>query len=415
MSLLPDVMSLTGTPFFVTAIVAAVLAVVVPLLVWHRVGGPVVVRGAVRLFMVVTAQASAVLVVFVAVNNANGLYDTWGDLLGTESHVAAAPDLGADGTGGHGLGQEPRVRQSFAPAGDSDLGVGVRVTQLTGRVSGAEGEVYVWLPPQYDDPAYRNKAFPVVELLPGHPGSARDWFTNLDVTGQLRPMMASGEVHPFILVAPRTSLLARQDTGCANVPGVVNADTWLSVDVRTMVTDTFRALTGADGWAVAGLSAGAHCSAKLTVEHPDRYRAGIALSGYNDPAAESGSITAGDPALRRATDPLWMLTHAKRPPSVSLFLTGQPGDGYEDGLALRAAAKPPTKVWVRQTSGGHLNAVWRPLLPDMFRWLSGQVSGVQTVKGSAVGPRTGRPRTVRPGGRAADVRLPEGGSVRGEK
>ncbi|WP_328310812.1 alpha/beta hydrolase [Streptomyces sp. NBC_00442] len=380
MSLLPDVMSLTGTPFFVTTIVVAALAVLVPLLMWHRVGGPVVVRGAVRLFMVVVAQATAVLVVFVAVNNANGLYDTWGDLLGTDSHVAAAPNLGADGTGGRRIAQEPRVKQAFAPAGDPDMGPGVQVTRLTGRVSGAEGEVYVWLPPQYDDPAYRNKDFPVAELLPGHPGSARDWFTNLDVAEQLRPLMADGEVKPFILVAPRTALLAGgQDTGCANVPGVVNADTWLSVDVRKMVTDTFRAVTGADGWAVAGISAGAHCAAKLAVEHPDRYRAGVALSGYNDPAAEPDSITAGDPVLRRTSDPLWLLTHAGRAPRTSLYLTGQPGDGYEDGLALHAAAKPPTEVWVRKTGGGHLNVVWKPLVPRVFRWLSGQVGGVRAA------------------------------------
>ncbi|MFF4184563.1 alpha/beta hydrolase [Streptomyces sp. NPDC001691] len=409
-------MSLTGTPFFVTAIVVAALAVLVPLLVWHRVGGPAVVRGAVRILMVLVAQASAVVVVFVAVNNANGLYDTWGDLLGTDSHVGAAPNLGVDGTGGRSIAKEPPVKQAFAPVDDAALGTGVMVTHLTGRVSGADGEVYVWLPPQYDDPAYRDKGFPVVELLPGYPGSAKDWFTNLDVTEQLRPLMVNGEVKPFILVAPRTSLLAGQDTGCANVPGVVNADSWLSVDVRKMVTDNFRAETAADGWAVAGISAGAHCAAKLAVEHPDRYRAGIALSGYNDPAAESDSITAGDPVLRRETNPLWILTHAKHPPHTSLFLTGQPGDGYEDGLALRGAAKAPTQVWVQKTGGGHLNVVWKPLLPEVFRWLSGQMSGVQNMKDSKSpkGERGG-PRPYDGGVRGPAVQAASGGDARGER
>ena len=152
MSLLSAVMSLTGTPFFVTAAVAAVLAVLVPLFLWHRVGGPVVVRGAVRFGMVLVAQAAAVVVVFVAVNNANGLYDTWGDLLGTTSHVVAAPDLGVDGTGGQNISGEPKLKQVFKPVSGSKLGAGVQVTHLTGRVSGAEGEVYVWLPPQYSTP-----------------------------------------------------------------------------------------------------------------------------------------------------------------------------------------------------------------------------------------------------------------------
>ncbi|MET9532368.1 alpha/beta hydrolase-fold protein [Streptomyces sp. NPDC006649] len=381
MSLLPAVMSLTGTPFFVTAIVAAALAVTVPLFLWHKVDGPLVVRGAVRFGMVLVAQAAAVVVVFVAVNNANGLYDNWGDLLGTASHVGAAPDLGADGIGGRSMSGEPRVKQAFTPVDDSRMGPGVRVTHLKGRVSGADGEVYVWLPPQYSDPAFKAKDFPVVEILPGYPGSAKDWFTNLDVNRQLKPLMEKGEVKPFILVAPRTSLLGGEDTGCANVPGVVDADTWLSVDVRKMVSDNFRAEAGAHGWGVAGISAGAHCAAKLAIEHTDRYRAGVALSGYNDPAAESDSITANDPVLRRETNPLWILTHAKHPPRTSLFLTGQHGDGYEDGLALRKAAKPPTKVWVQQTYGGHLNVVWKPLLPEVFRWLSGRLSGVQDIRG----------------------------------
>ncbi|MFD9792303.1 alpha/beta hydrolase [Streptomyces sp. NPDC059070] len=368
--------SLTGTPVLLFVWGAVVLAVVVPLVWWGRVRGHRVVRGGVRLGMVVVAQVSAVLAVFVAVNDQYGLYDSWGDLLGTESHVTAAPDLGADGTGGRNMGDSPPVPQSFADVtGDPDLGPGLRLAHLKGRVSGAEGEVYVWLPPQYGAPAYRDKRFPVVELLAGYPGSARDWWNSLDAQTQLKPMMERGEVTPFILVSPRTTLLPGKDTGCANVPGVVDADSWLSVDVRKAVTDSFRARKDAAGWAVAGFSAGGHCAARLAVAHPDRYRAGVGLSGYNDPAAEPDSITAHDPALRRATDPLWMLRHARRPPLTSLYLTGEPKDGYDDGLALRAAAHAPTAVTVVRTSGGHRLTTWRPLVPQVFRWLSGVVGG----------------------------------------
>lgn len=142
-----------------------------------------------------------------------------------------------------------------------------------------------------------------------------------------------------------------------------------------MVTDTFRARRDAGGWAVAGFSAGAHCAARLAVGHPDRYRAGVAFSGYNDPAAEPDSIAAHDARLRRTTNPLWMLTHARRPPLTSLYLTGEPRDGYDDGMALRRAAEPPTQVTVVPSTGGHRVTVWGPLVPDAFRWLSGVVGG----------------------------------------
>ena len=162
-------------------------------------------------------------------------------------------------------------------------------------------------------PAYKDKTFPVVELLPGYPGSSRAWFGTLKSQEQLTPLMERGEVdavHPRLAAhhAPE-----RQGHRLRQCRGIVNADTWLSVDVRKMVTDNFRADTGADGWAVAGYSAGAHCAAKLAVEHPDRYRAGVDLSGYNDPAAEKDSITAKDPKLREESNPLWILKHAANP------------------------------------------------------------------------------------------------------
>ncbi|MEJ8642832.1 alpha/beta hydrolase-fold protein [Streptomyces sp. MS1.HAVA.3] len=142
----------------------------------------------------------------------------------------------------------------------------------------------MWLPPQYDDPAYKDKKFPVVELIPGIPGTGKSWFQGLKVHEVLEPLMKSGKVQPFILVSPRAMLLGNADTGCANLPGKVNADSWFSVDVRKMVVDNFRTTDEARNWGVAGYSAGAYCSAKLAISHPDRYSAAVSLSGYNDPA-----------------------------------------------------------------------------------------------------------------------------------
>ncbi|MEW2487288.1 alpha/beta hydrolase-fold protein [Streptomyces sp. NPDC048411] len=368
-------MSLTGTPFSLTTIALAVVTVLLPLLLWGRVRGPALVRGAVRLAMVVLAQASAVLSVFVMVNNANGLYDNWADLLGTGQHIVAAPNLGRDGLGDHKrAANEPKVVQDFSPAHDARMGPGVRVTRLSGRVSGVRGEVYVWLPPQYNQPAFRNRKFPVVELLGGFPGSAKAWFSGLRVQSQLEAGMRSGEIAPFILVEPRTNLLAGRDTGCANVPGVVDAESWLSVDVRQMVIDTFRAQSRARGWAVAGFSAGAHCAVKMALAHPDRYRAAVGLSGYNDPAAERVSLTAGDPKLRRVNNPLWILRHATTPPRVALYLSGRRNDGYRDGLALRRAAAPPTRVVVVEARGPHTIRVWKRQVPQVFRWLTAEMT-----------------------------------------
>ncbi|MFE9441243.1 alpha/beta hydrolase [Streptomyces sp. NPDC006602] len=360
-------MSLTGTSFLYTLIALAVAALALPFALWSRIRGPRVLRAGARALMLLFAQGTAVALVFVLVNNSNNLYDNWGDLLGTGDHVQQAADLGANGTGGIALDRLPKVRQRFTEAG------GVRVTQLKGRVSGVNAEVYVWLPPQYGEPAYRHHKFPVVELLSGYPGSAKAWFGSLHAAGQLRPLMRDGRVAPFILVAPRTNLLAGVDPGCANITGTVNADSWLSVDVPRMVMDNFRAESAPKGWAVAGYSAGAHCAAKLAVAHPDRYRAAVSLSGYNDPIGERSSLAAQNPVLRNANNPYLLLREARTPPPIALYLSGQPHDGYEAAVALEQIAKAPTTVhvvYIPKSAGGHTMALWRPQVVPAFRWLT---------------------------------------------
>ncbi|MFI5997430.1 alpha/beta hydrolase [Streptomyces sp. NPDC051362] len=407
-------MSLTGTPFLLTTIALCAVALVLPLVLWSRVPGPGPVRGTARLLMLLFAQATAISVVFVLVNDANSLYDDWADLLGTGDHVARAADLGADGTGGIAPESLPRVRQTFERAvgpGMREAG-GVRVTELRGRVSGVNAEVYVWLPPQYDEPAFRRRSFPVVELLPGYPGSARAWFGSLKVHRQLEPLMRDGRVAPFILVAPRTSLLARADTGCANVPGTVNAESWLSVDVPRMVRDNFRAEAAPDGWATAGYSAGAHCATKLAVAHPDRYRAAVSMSGYNDPSEERSSLAGRTPELRLRNDPSVRLRADRVPPPVALYFSGESGDGYEAGAAIQRIAKAPTRVDVvllPRSAGGHDMGLWRPQLPEVFRWLTDRFRARAAVAPGAPGA-AGRDGVRGPGGTGTLVDTGDTGS-----
>ena len=365
-------MSLTGTPFLYTTIVLSVVALILPLFLWSRMRGPKAVRTAARVLMLLFAQGTAVTLIFVLVNNQNNLYDNWADLLGTGDHVQQAANLGRDGTGGIALKTLSKVRQSFTAASGPGMR-GVRVTQLKGRISGVNAEVYVWLPPQYNEPKYKNHRFPVVELLPGYPGSAKAWFGSMKVTSQLAPLMRSGRVAPFILVAPRTNLLAGVDTGCANIPGTVNADSWLSVDVPKMVTDIVRAAPAPAGWATAGYSAGAHCAVKLAVAHPDRYRAAISMSGYNDPIGERNSLAAQSVTLREENNPYLLLRKAAVPPRIALYLSGESGDGYQAAVALEQIAKAPTTVHVvflPRSDGGHNMALWRPQVQTVFEWLT---------------------------------------------
>lgn len=364
-------MSLTGTPLFAAAVALTVIAVALPLAVWSKVRGPAALRLAARGTMVVFAQVTAVVLVFVAVNRDMNFYASWGDLFGTGKYVTAAPDLGPDGLGGKKAEEvkaEPKVRQKFEPV--EGLGGRVQKTELDGKISGVKGDVMVWLPPQYDDPAYKDKKFPVVELIPGIPGTGKSWFQGLKAHEVLEPLMKQGKVQPFVLVSPRAMLLGNADTGCANIPGKVNADSWFSVDVRKMVTDNFRVTDEARSWGVAGYSAGAYCAAKLAVLHPDRYSAAVSLSGYNDPGQEPSSLVAQDPELRRTHNLKALLQAAPTPPPVALWMSGAEQDGYLSGMDLKALAKSPTTVHAEKVTGGHNLESWSKQLPQTFDWLS---------------------------------------------
>ncbi|WP_371478311.1 alpha/beta hydrolase [Kitasatospora sp. NBC_00315] len=370
-------MQLTGTPFFICTIVLVPISIAVAMLFWGKVRGPQPLRVLSRLAMLLLCQLTAVLMVFVMVNNANLIYGTWDDLLGTGNHVRAVPAVPpADGPGAPGQDSKSpaKVIQSFKNVDDPKVPGDVRRTDLKGRLSGIDGEVLVWLPPQYDEPAYKDKKFPVVELIPGWPGSSSTWYGTLKVSEQLKPLMQQGKVAPFILVSPRTLLLGNKvDAGCTDVPGKANAETWLARDVPQMVLDNFRVDPSADRWAVAGYSAGAHCATKLAIAHPNRYRAGVSLSGYNDPAIEAESLVGQDPKLREANNPVTMLRTAAQPPKVALYLSGNKGDGFEDALALKAVAKAPTTVQPVETTGPHASDVWRPMVPGVFEWLTGVI------------------------------------------
>ncbi|MFJ7243818.1 alpha/beta hydrolase [Kitasatospora sp. NPDC098652] len=372
-------MELTGTPFFILTVILVPVSIAVALLFWGKVRGPQPVRTLSRIVMIMFCQVTAVLMVFVMVNNANLIYGNWDDLLGTGDHVRAVPSVapvdpagnGKDGSG-DAAKQPPKVLQKFGGVNDPAVPGDVQKTELKGQVSGVDGEVLVWLPPQYNDPAFKDKKFPVVELIPGYPGSSSTWYGTLKVSEQLKPLMQQGKVAPFILVSPRTLLLGNhQDAGCTDIPGKINADAWITRDVPQMVLDNFRADPSADRWAIAGYSAGAHCAAKISLAHPNRYRAAIAMSGYNDPATEGDSLVGKDPKLRTENNPVNILKSAQQPPKVALLVSGAKGDGYEDGQAIAAAAKEPTKIQVEESTGPHTTDMWKRMVPSAFEWLTG--------------------------------------------
>ncbi|MBC3842843.1 hypothetical protein GXW82_29705 [Streptacidiphilus sp. 4-A2] len=183
-------MSLTGAPFFAITIALVVLAIVGMAALWNRIPGPTVLKVTGRIGLTLFSQAAAVLMVLVYVNNSMGpFYDSWGDLFGDNATVQLTGGNGQAGSTGTGTATggavTPAEKLTF-----TTYSTGVLKTKAVGPESRIKGSLYVWLPPQYNQPEYAHTQFPVVELLPGTPGTPQAWFGTMKANTELQKLMA---------------------------------------------------------------------------------------------------------------------------------------------------------------------------------------------------------------------------------
>jgi len=248
------------------------------------------------------------------------------------------------------------------------------VTKLTGAQSGVTLRVWVWMPPQYDQPAYAHTAFPALMLYPGGSGAGYNTWAGqkygareADAAGATR-----GTLTPFVFVMPEMQLSERLDTECADVPGQPKIGTFLSADVRQMVQDNFRVIHDRMGWAAAGASAGAYCASRLVFNHPDQYAAVVSISGYF--SIETNLRGANDP-LVRAQDPAAIAV--AHPPQVSALLWSgsRPGPDLSDARGFLAKVRPPTSAELRILPGGrHLTSDFAKMMPASLAWLTAHLA-----------------------------------------
>ena len=248
------------------------------------------------------------------------------------------------------------------------------VTKLTGARSGVTLRVWVWLPPQYDQPSYARTAFPALMLYPG--GSGAGYNTWVGQQYGAREAAAAGATRgtltPFVFVMPEMQPSGRLDTECADLPGQPKIGTFLSVDVRQMVQDNFRVIHDRTGWAAAGASAGAYCASRLVFNHPDQYSAVVSISGYF--SIETTLPGANDPRVRAQDPAVIAVAH---PPQVSALLWSgsRPGADLSDARGFLTQVRAPTTAELRTLPGGrHLTSDFAKMMPDSLAWLTAHLA-----------------------------------------
>jgi enterochelin esterase-like enzyme len=316
-----------------------------------------------------------------AVNKYYGYYQTWG---------AAAADLTGQGTSAAPHGPGDLAPGSLADRLDG-TGISLRWAQVlgdtmrltvTGRHSHITRVVYVYLPPQYFQPAYKSYRFPVIELIHGQPGEPQDWINVVGVTDILDHLATRQLAQPAVLLMPDANGGERVSLQCLNQAGGPQDLTYLAVDLPDQITHLVRVQPPGPAWGVAGYSEGGFCAANMALRFPDRYGYAGVLSGYFVPfnnqlahPIRQVSPFGGNRALQQENTPLDEIRAL--PPSTIMpqFWLGAGADDkldvanaeiFRQELQLRQADVPLTLT----AGGGHTMMTWRAEVPPMLRWMT---------------------------------------------
>ncbi|WP_327676483.1 alpha/beta hydrolase [Kitasatospora sp. NBC_00458] len=268
---------------------------------------------------------------------------------------------------------------AFSKARDTAAGQ-IMMTTLNGPKSGVSGKVWVWLPPEYNDPKYARTGFPVLTLYAGGQSAGYNTWTDnqLPIQEYDADLSKQGKAHPFIMVMPVQNLDSNEAKAleCADIPGQPKMGTWMAEDIPDFVRANFRTVKGRDGWGLMGASTGAFCSAKLALQHPDKFKAAVPIDGYFVP---DSPLWKGHDAERQANSPELMV--AQGTADVRMLATAGGANAYEMKLVkawVAKAAAPLTVEYYEQPGGKHLTSDFKKMIPDTLQWLTKNLAGPQS-------------------------------------
>lgn len=337
---------------------------------WSRLDRLGPLRWPARAGLLLIGQLITVLVIGLVLNDTFVFYGSWSELFG--AHPSQSQPAESAGL------LDQRYRHQLASSHRTGHGTLLTLPIPAGRGNVRTGPATVYLPPQYGDPAYAVRQFPVVEVLDGFPGGPDTWIRRLHLASLLDDMIAKGRATPFVAVLPVQNVASPHDTECVNVPGGLRVDDYLTYDVRAALERSFRVSTSRDQWTVLGYSTGGYCASELALRHPTMFASAVSLAGYNTPAhdATTGNLFARSPGSAEQYNNIWLLQH-RPPPPLQLLLISTRVDppSYHAAIKISAAARPPLQVFMLTLpTGGHNFTTFSAELPTALGWLSQRVA-----------------------------------------
>jgi enterochelin esterase-like enzyme len=332
-----------------------------------------------RVLAACLAFIPAMLFGVAAVNKYYDYYQTWGAVsadLGGQPAIQGPALPTVDTASGQRLGAI--LGSSINLASAAQQGQMFRLT-VRGRTSHLTRHVYVYLPPQYFQAAFRGYRFPVIELIPGFPGGPQDWINVVGVIASYTTLLNDGVAKPAALVMPDPNGGRRVSLQCLNVVHGPQDATFLALDLPRYLSHALRLQPPGKAWGIAGYSEGGYCAANLALIYRLRYGYSGVLSGYFVPLKDQlprlVSPFGKNMALRRQNTPFDRLITLPVSAKVPLFWLGV---GSKDPSAVAAGSRFQQLLLARQPGvqlhmepgGGHTMTTWRALMPPLLEWMT---------------------------------------------
>jgi enterochelin esterase-like enzyme len=350
---------------------------------------------AVRLVAGLLAFLPAMLFGVMAVNKYYGYYPTWSAAFAdlTNQGVTAPSRLPQTNLAS-GRGPDTLAGSSGYLQQAQRTGYTLRLT-VTGPRSHLTRVVYVYLPPQYFQPAYSRYRFPAIELIHGQPGEAQDWINVVGVTTTFDQLMARKQAQPAVLVMPDANGGQRISLQCLNQVHGPQDLTYLGVEVPDRIAHLLRVEPPGPAWGVAGYSEGGFCAANMALRLRHRYGFAGVLSGYFRPSDNQ----LGNPLrrvspfgrsarLRQENTPLDALPKLSAADVIPKFWLGAgAGDAQDVANAelfwRELVGRQPQVPLVITPGGGHNMVTWRAEVPLMLRWMTPRLAQAARHEGAA--------------------------------
>ncbi|MEU2154537.1 alpha/beta hydrolase-fold protein [Streptomyces sp. NPDC019396] len=370
-------MGLTSNKVLALAVLAAAAFFAATIWLWPRLSrtGWRSVLG--RIGLLLATQLAIFASVGLAANKSFLFYGSWSDLLGQEQEMGVVVDHAASSKHVMVVGKQ----KTGAPGGSRPaVGGQIHKVVIKGEKSGVDSPAYVYLPPEYFQPAYAARTFPAAVVLTGYPGTAENLIKGLRYPRTAYDHAKSGKMQPMILVMLRPTVAPPRDTECVDIPGGPKSETFFARDLPTAISATYRVGSKPRNWGFMGNSTGGYCALKIALHHPERFAAGVGLSAYYKAAedATTGDLFHGDNDERKRANLLWSLKNRPQGASSFLVTSSKQGESNLGGtLEFIKRVKSPARVSsIMLNSGGHNFNTWRREVSPALVWLSGRLSAV---------------------------------------